>query len=343
MKTHLSTSDFDYHLADKLIAKYPLANRSDSRLLVLERATQRLYHTKFNRFVDFINEDDLIVFNNTQVIPARLFGQKESGGKIEALVERILSATTVLAHLKASKAPAIGSKIVFSKVLNAKVVDKKANLFMLVFESQRSILDLLTEYGQIPLPPYLQREAEAIDHLRYQTIFAKHQGAVAAPTASLHFDEETLAKIAKKNIETAFVTLHVGAGTFQPVRHENFKQHTMHQEYLELSDQACQKIKRCKARGGRVIAIGTTVVRTLETVMQQGEIMPYQGETQLFIYPGYTFRCVDVMFTNFHLPKSTLLMLVCAFAGYPLVMHSYQMAMQQGYRFFSYGDAMLII
>lgn len=339
----MKTSDFDYKLPESLIAKYPLPNRTDSRLLVVNRATGKIDDAKFTQFVDFLNENDLVIFNNTKVIPARLYGNKESGGKVEALIERILTNNTALAHLKSSKSPAVGTEIHFSDALNACVVDRKDGLFILKFAEELPLIDLLEKHGEIPLPPYLQRHAETLDKSRYQTVFAKHQGAVAAPTAALHFDEKILEKIAKKGIQSAFVTLHVGAGTFQPVRTESLKDHQMHAEYLEVSAQICEKIKRCKANGGRVIAIGTTVVRCLETASQNGEIAPYQGDTQLFIYPGYQFRCVDVLLTNFHLPKSTLLMLICAFANHDLIMQAYQHAVDKEYRFFSYGDAMLVL
>lgn len=341
--TILRTSDFDYNLPEQLIAKYPLPNRSDSRLLVMDRNKKAISHTKFTHLVDFIDENDLLVFNNTKVIPARLFGRKQSGGKVAALIERILSATTALAHLKSSKSPAIGSELLFADCLIATVIGREDDLFVLEFKTEIPILNLLEQYGEIPLPPYMEREAESLDQSRYQTIFAKYQGAVAAPTAALHFDENTFEKIAEKGIETGFVTLHIGAGTFQPVRVDKLTEHQMHKEYLEVSETLCDQVKACKTRGGRVIAIGTTVVRCLETATQQGEINPYQGDTDLFIYPGYQFHCVDSLLSNFHLPKSTLLMLICAFAGYKETLAAYHDAVRESYRFFSYGDAMLVI
>lgn len=343
MRTKMTTNDFDYVLPDALIAKYPLQKRSDSRLLVLHRATGVIDHTQFTHFVDYLQPEDLVVFNNTKVIAARLWGRKASGGKISCLVERIISKNTVLAHLKSSKSPRIGSLLCFAQAMTAEVLDREGDLFILQFQGSEAVLELLEQYGEVPLPPYLQREAESLDQQRYQTIFASREGAVAAPTAALHFDEEILQKIRNKGVETGFVTLHVGAGTFQPVRVEALEDHVMHKEYLQVPVALCQQIKRCRQRGGRVVAIGTTVVRCLETAAQGGEIAPFEGDTQLFIYPGYQFRCVDVLFTNFHLPRSTLLMLVCAFAEQKTVMAAYGQAIAQSYRFFSYGDAMLVL
>ncbi len=343
MTTSFKTSDFNYELPENLIAKYPLANRTDSRLLLLNRETNTVNHAQFKQFVDFINENDLLVFNNTKVIPARLFGHKKTGGKVAALVERILSPDTVLAHLKSSKSPTSGSELVFADKLTVTVLERQGDLFILKFHEETPVTDLLEKHGHLPLPPYLERDAETLDWSRYQTVFAKHRGAVAAPTAALHFDEAMLKNIEKKGIKTAFVTLHVGAGTFQPVRTEHLNQHHMHQEYLEVSEDVCQAVNDCRSRGGRVIAVGTTVVRCLETASKHGRIAPYQGDTQLFIYPGYSFRCIDGLLTNFHLPKSTLLMLICAFAGYEFTLSAYKTAVEHHYRFFSYGDAMLVI
>lgn len=339
----MKTSDFDYSLPETLIAKYPLKNRSSSRLLLLERATGEVSHRHFKDFIDILTAKDLVVFNDTKVIRARLMGQKSSGGKIECLIERILTPNIALAHVRASKAPKIGSTLIFADKINAKVIARDEALYQLEFLSDEPILSLLEQYGELPIPPYFAREAEALDDERYQTVFAKKDGAVAAPTAALHFDQETLTALSAKKVQTAWVTLHVGAGTFQPVRTESLAEHRMHKEYLEVDETVCQKVKETRARGGRIIAIGTTVVRCLETASQSGEIKPFQGDTQLFIYPGYVFKSVDVLLTNFHLPKSTLLMLVCAFGGYNAVLNAYQQAIDNEYRFFSYGDAMLVL
>lgn len=340
----LTTSDFDYVLPTELIAKYPLPERSQSRLLVLDRVSQRQSHHQFINIIQQINSKDLVVFNDTKVIPARLFGYKaSSGGKLECLVERILSEHRVLAHLRFSKAPQVGSELIFADHIVVRVLARHEALFELEFCHEDTVTTLLQQYGEIPLPVYMERAAEALDIERYQTIFAERLGAVAAPTASLHFDAEILTQLQQKGVTTGKVTLHVGAGTFQPVRVEELSAHVMHKEYVEVSELLCEQVKHCKAQGGRVFAIGTTVVRCLETAALQGEIKPYQGDTQLFIHPGYSFRCVDALLTNFHFPKTTLLMLVCAFGGYELVMQAYANAIEQRYRLFSYGDAMLIV
>lgn len=336
-------SDFDYHLPSELIAKYPLSGRSDSRLLTICMQKNAIKHHKFNEVVDYLNPEDLLIFNDTKVIPARLFGIKSTGGKVECLIERVLNEQCVLAHLKASKAPQIGSELVFANQIQACVVARYDDLFELQIKNKESIINLLHQYGEMPLPPYLDRKPTDADRLRYQTIYAKHEGAVAAPTAGLHFDHDLLAKIQKKGIPTATVTLHVGAGTFQPVRVNRIDQHKMHREWMEISHDVCTEINQCRQRGGRVIAVGTTTVRCLETASQQGEIKPYRGDTDIFIYPGYSFRCVNGLITNFHLPRSSLLMLVAGFAGYDLMMRAYHIAVQEAYRFYSYGDAMLIV
>jgi len=342
MKKYM-TRDFDYVLPEKLIAKRPLAERNASRLLVVDRANESIAHRQFTDFVSYLKPQDLVVFNDTRVIPARLFGCKSTGGKVECLVERVLSLHRVLAQLRCSKSPAAGSLLIFSEQVSTKVLGRQEEFYELEFCIEMPVLEVLERYGELPLPPYLERAPEKEDLARYQTIFAEHLGAVAAPTASLHFDQATLDQITKLGVDTAKVTLHVGAGTFSPVRVEDIREHRMHREYIDISESTCQKIKACKQRGGRVFAIGTTVVRALETLALQGEIQPYQGDTQIFIYPGYTFKCVDALVTNFHLPRSTLLMLVSAFAGYELVREAYQQAILQNYRFFSYGDAMVVV
>jgi len=343
MKHPLKTSTFDYHLPDELIARYPLAQRADSRLLCVERASRRILQRSFKDFVSLVEPNDLIIFNDTRVIPARLFGKKITGGKIECLIERIIDTQKVLAHVRASHAPLIGSELIVAENFRVRVIGREQSLFQLEFLTEQPILSILQEYGEIPLPHYMERKAEKLDQERYQTIFARREGAVAAPTAALHFDEPTIQSLLTKGVEIDFVTLHVGAGTFQPVREEELQKHVMHKEYVEVSEELCEKIRVCKKNQGRVIAIGTTVVRSLETAAREGEIKAFQGDTQIFIYPGYSFQCVDVLFTNFHLPKSTLLMLVTAFGGYELITEAYQIAINERYRFFSYGDAMMIV
>jgi len=338
----LRLSQFDFFLSDELIARYPLPERSASRLLCLDKATKQLSHRTFKDLLNLLSPHDLLIFNNTKVIPARLFGIKASGGHIEVLIERVLSEYQVLAHIRASKSPKAGSTIILESAITCQVLGRRGELFELQCLHEQPILALLEQYGHIPLPSYMERADEAADKTRYQTVYAKEMGAVAAPTAGLHFDEPLLNAIKAKGVETAFVTLHVGAGTFQPVRSEIITEHQMHAEYLEVSEQVCAQVKAAKLRGGRVIAVGTTSVRALETAAQDGEIKPYTGDSRLFIYPGYKFHCVDAMITNFHLPKSSLLMLVCAFGGYEFLLASYQAAIHEKYRFYSYGDAMWI-
>jgi S-adenosylmethionine:tRNA ribosyltransferase-isomerase len=338
----MKRSDFYFDLPESLIAHYPPPRRTDSRLMCLNREKAALFHQTFNDFPSYLKPADLLVFNNTRVIPARLFGQKESGGKVEVMVERLLGEKRLLAQVRASKSPKLESKILFGKRVAASVVAREGEFFILQFEPFVNLADLLDELGHMPLPPYIKRQDEVLDRERYQTIYSSRKGAVAAPTAGLHFDREMLANIRDMGVETAFVTLHVGAGTFQPVRSEHIEAHQMHSEYLELDQEVCDKVNACRASGGRVIAIGTTTVRCLETASQSGEIRPFKGDTDIFIYPGYEFRSVDALLTNFHLPESTLIMLVSAFAGRENTLNAYQQAIAQKYRFFSYGDAMLI-
>jgi S-adenosylmethionine:tRNA ribosyltransferase-isomerase len=338
----MNLSQFAYHLPKELIAKYPLAERCRSRLLTLDGTSGTLQHKQFTDLPDLIHPNDLLVFNNTQVLAARLFGQKETGGKVEILIERLLTNKEVLARVRASKKPKIDSLIQLENGIWIKVIGHADEFLQLQFLSQLSVLEILEQIGHIPLPPYLERVDEIADQTRYQTVFAKIPGAVAAPTAGLHFDKIILQTLRDKNIAMAEVTLHVGSGTFQPVRVTNIQDHKMHAEYMTINKEVCEKIQETKERGGRVIAVGTTTVRVLESASLTGNIQPYQGETKIFIYPGFKFNCVDAMVTNFHLPESSLLMLVCAFAGYEQVMKAYQEAIEQSYRFFSYGDAMLI-
>jgi S-adenosylmethionine:tRNA ribosyltransferase-isomerase len=337
----VKVSDFDFDLPAALIARYPLPERSASRLLCLDGGTGALAHRHFSDLAALLTVKDLLVFNNTRVIPARLIGAKASGGRVEILVERILDQQRVLAHLRASKKPAPKSFLFFGDI-PFEVLGRREDLFELRCHDERPVLSVIEAIGMVPLPPYFQREAEESDKERYQTVYALHKGSVAAPTAGLHFDAELLSKLKAKNIETAHLTLHVGAGTFAPVRVEALQQHTMHSEYIEVSAPVCQQVRAAKARGGRVIAVGTTTVRSLETASRSGEITPIRGDTDIFIYPGFEFHCVDAMITNFHFPKSTLLMLVSAFAGYQHTMRAYQEAVARMYRFFSYGDAMFV-
>ncbi len=332
-------ADFDYHLPDELIARYPLPERSASRLLCLKNGS--ISHAKFTDLNDLLSPGDLLVCNNSRVIPARLLGQKPTGGRVEVLIERILDDKTVLAHVKASKTPKPGTYIEFSNDIRLEMIGRSSDLFELRADQQ--VLDVIEKIGHVPIPPYFQRASEKLDHERYQTIYADPKGSVAAPTAGLHFDEALFEKLRANNIDIDYVTLHVGAGTFAPVRVENITEHQMHSERIAVSAELCEKIKKTKARGNRVIAVGTTTARSLETASLSGELKPFSGETSIFIYPGFEFKCIDALITNFHLPCSTLLMLVAALGGHQNVMSAYQEAIAHQYRFFSYGDAMLIL
>ena len=335
-------ADFKYDLPEAQIAMHPCEERSASRLLRVIPDTDQLVDGQFRDFPGLLNTGDLLVFNNTRVIPARLRGHKASGGKVEVLVERITGRHQILAHVRASKSPRPGSSLQLEGNIIVQVVERIDELFRLEFPGEDSVLDILESHGHMPLPPYIRRDDSTLDRSRYQTIYTQTPGAVAAPTAGLHFDAGIMEQIRARGIDMAFVTLHVGAGTFQPVRVENLDDHVMHDEYLEVDRATCDKIAATRRRGGRVVAVGTTVVRSLETVSRNGVPEPYKGESNLFITPGYRFQCVDAMLTNFHIPESTLLMLVCAFAGYSRMMAAYRHAVGQGYRFYSYGDAMFI-
>lgn len=334
-------TDFHFDLPDAQIAQLPPAVRGASRLLYLDGASNERRDLRFAQLPELLRAGDLLVFNDTRVIPARLLGQKASGGRVEVLVERILDEQRVAAHVRASKSPKAGSELVLEGQVTVEVVGRLGELFELRFPEP--VLPTLKAVGRLPLPPYIERTPDAADSERYQTVYAKHEGAVAAPTAGLHFSDEMLAQLAAQGIESAYVTLHVGAGTFQPVRADELHEHVMHSEWLEVPSSTCEAIARTRARGGRVVAVGTTVVRSLESAAKNGELVPFSGETAIFIYPGYPFRVVDALLTNFHLPESTLLMLVCAFAGHEEVMGAYRHAVAQGYRFFSYGDAMFLL
>jgi S-adenosylmethionine:tRNA ribosyltransferase-isomerase len=338
--------DFYFDLPDELIARYPAQQRDGSRLLVLQ-GDGRLEHRQFPDLLDYLREGDLLVFNDTRVIPARLFGAKESGGRIEILIERLIDEHHALAHIRASKSPKAGSRLFLAENAEApvgsdavEVLGRQGALFELRFDAP--LLEQLNTYGHMPLPPYIDRADDAEDQQRYQTVYAKRDGAVAAPTAGLHFTEDFLAACKAKGVEQAFVTLHVGAGTFQPVRADDIRDHEMHAEYIEVSADVAQQVRATRARGGRVVAVGTTSVRSLESASQSGEIAAFSGDSRIFIYPGYQFKSVDALFTNFHLPESTLIMLVSALAGQAPVMAAYREAVAERYRFFSYGDAMLV-
>ncbi|MEJ2141417.1 MAG: tRNA preQ1(34) S-adenosylmethionine ribosyltransferase-isomerase QueA [Gammaproteobacteria bacterium] len=343
-QTLLQTSDFHFDLPDELIAQFPTDQRDASRLLLMDGNSGQYQDSFFSQFIDELQTGDLLVMNNTRVIPARLFGKKETGGKLEVLIERLIDTQNVLAHVRASKSPKPGTTLLFDNDYRAEVIDREGDLFKLYFEVD-DIKAVLNDIGHMPLPPYIQREDNDTDQSRYQTVYAQHVGAVAAPTAGLHFTEQLIEKIKQKGIEIAYVTLHVGAGTFQPVRVDNITEHEMHAEWIKVDQLVCDKVNNTKARRRRVIAIGTTSVRSLESAASHSQgnaLEPYEGDTDIFITPGYEFKVVDALLTNFHLPESTLLMLVCAFAGYENIMKAYQHAVEEKYRFFSYGDAMFL-
>ncbi|MDO6594800.1 tRNA preQ1(34) S-adenosylmethionine ribosyltransferase-isomerase QueA [Neptuniibacter sp. 1_MG-2023] len=338
----MQVKDFYFELPEELIASFPLKERSASRLLSLNGDSGELKHGEFRDVLQFIQPGDLMVFNDTRVIPARLFGQKASGGRVEVLVERVLDSKRALTHIRSSRSPKPGSHLILDGGIEAEMVARHENLFELRFLVDGNIIDLLEEHGHMPLPPYMKREDQLSDRERYQTVYNRKPGAVAAPTAGLHFDDQLLADLEAKGVKQAFVTLHVGAGTFQPVKVDNIDEHVMHSEYIEVSAEVCELVRETRANGGRVIAVGTTSVRSLESASQKGEIEPFFGDSDIFIFPGYEFKSVDAMITNFHLSESTLLMLVSAFSGYEHIKKAYQEAVEQRYRFFSYGDAMYL-
>ncbi|MFL9926942.1 tRNA preQ1(34) S-adenosylmethionine ribosyltransferase-isomerase QueA [Herbaspirillum lusitanum] len=333
-----SLSDFDFELPPELIAQTPLTERSGSRLLQVDGA--QLSDRRFSDILELLNPGDLLVFNDTRVLKARFFGVKETGGKIEALVERVLDTHTVLAQVRASKSPPAGTRIRLADAFDVIVGERAGEFFTLKFPSD--VFALLEQYGSLPLPPYIDHAADAYDETRYQTVYAKEPGAVAAPTAGLHFDQELLAQLAQRGVQQAFVTLHVGAGTFQPVRVEDLSEHQMHSEWYTISQATVDAVHATRAAGHKVVAVGTTSMRALESGSQSGRLQAGSADTRLFITPGYTFKSVDRLITNFHLPKSTLLMLVSAFAGYDNIRAAYAHAIRRQYRFFSYGDAMLL-
>ena len=338
----LKKSDFHFELPPELIAQAPLRERSASRLLVVPPAPAEFSDRQIRELPEFLRAGDLLVFNDTRVIPARLYGAKETGGRVEILLERITATDEVRAQIGASKSPKPNSRIRLDDGTEVTVLGREDEFYKLRFESDEPLEQILLRAGHMPLPPYIHREADISDDERYQTVFARHTGAVAAPTAGLHFDEFLLQGLRAQGVEFGHVTLHVGAGTFQPMRSESLADHVMHREWLNVGAGLCAQVARVKAAGGRVIAVGTTVVRSLETAMRDGELKPFAGDTQIFIFPGYRIRSVDALLTNFHLPESTLLMLVSAFAGRERILSAYRHAVNERYRFFSYGDAMLL-
>lgn len=338
----MKKSDFHFDLPPELIAQAPLPNRSDSRLLLVPPGDAPFEDRGFRDLTDLLRPGDLLIFNDTRVIPARLYGRKQTGGEVEILIERLLPGQEVRAQIGASKSPKPGSGIALQDGTRLTVLGRDGGFYHLRFETDEPVETVLNRIGKLPLPPYIQRAADADDDSRYQTVFARHAGAVAAPTAGLHFDEALLAELAAKGVQTGHVTLHVGAGTFQPMRAEHVKDHVMHSEWLNVGAELCARIQATRAAGGRVIAVGTTVLRALESALVDGEVKPFAGDTQIFIFPGYRIRSIDALITNFHLPESTLLMLVSAFAGKERIFAAYRHAVAQRYRFFSYGDAMLL-
>ncbi len=334
--------DFHFDLPEELIAQTPPAERGASRLLFLDGASGERRDLRFSDLIDLLNPGDLLVLNDTRVMPARLFGAKASGGRVEVLVERVTSDPhRALAHVRASKSPRPGVSLLLEGAVEVEVEGREGDLFVLRFPEP--VPEVLVRHGRMPLPPYIRREAEAVDAERYQTVYARRAGAVAAPTAGLHFDDTLLNRLAERGIKRVFVTLHVGAGTFQPVRVDDIRDHRMHQEWFEVPEAVVEAVQHTRARGGRVVAVGTTAVRALESAAQGGELRAGGGETDIFISPGYRFRVVDALLTNFHLPESTLLMLVSAFAGREAILEAYRHAVAERYRFFSYGDAMFLL
>jgi S-adenosylmethionine:tRNA ribosyltransferase-isomerase len=342
MAPRMKKSDFHFELPPELVAQAPLAERSASRLLLVPPAPESFENHGIRELPQLLRAGDLLVFNDTRVLPARLFGAKESGGRVEILLERITGGSEVRAQIGASKSPKPNTRIRLDDGTELTVLGREDEFYRLRFETPEPLPQLLQRVGRMPLPPYIHREAEAADSERYQTVFAREAGAVAAPTAGLHFDGPLLEALRARGIGFGHITLHVGAGTFQPMRAEHLSEHVMHREWLNVGAALCQQVARVRAAGGRVIAVGTTVVRSLETALRDGELKPFAGDTQIFIVPGYRIRSVDALLTNFHLPESTLLMLVSAFAGRERILAAYRHAVEQRYRFFSYGDAMLL-
>lgn len=336
----MRTDDFDFDLPDDLIAQFPPALRTSSRLLRIEADT--LTDKQFTDFPDYLRAGDVLVFNDTRVIKARLYGHKTTGGQVELLVERVINEHEALTFIRSSHAPQVGSQIILADTVALTILAREQDLYRVRFDVPATVLEVLEQYGALPLPPYIDRAADDVDDARYQTVYARHLGAVAAPTAGLHFDEAMLTKLRDMGVVLAHVTLHVGAGTFQPVRVDNISDHVMHSERYTIPQTTVDAIHHAQAQGHRIIAVGTTSLRALESAAQSGRLVAGENETSIFITPGYQFRVVEQLLTNFHLPKSTLLMLVSAFGGYKVMRQAYAHAIAQRYRFFSYGDAMLI-
>ncbi|HEX7341477.1 MAG TPA: tRNA preQ1(34) S-adenosylmethionine ribosyltransferase-isomerase QueA [Rhodanobacteraceae bacterium] len=339
----MKKSDFDFDLPNALIAQEPLAERSASRLLCLDVPQKQWQDCQFRQLPQLLHSGDLLVFNDTRVLPARLYGRKSTGGLVEILIERVIGTHEARAQLRVSKKPAEGGRIILEDGSEVEVLGRDGEFFNLRFDAGEPLEKRLAHMGHMPLPPYIERADDIRDKERYQTIFARHGGAVAAPTAGLHFDPALMEALAARGIDTGCITLHVGAGTFQPMRAERVEDHHMHREWLNVGAGLVEQIRKTRAAGGRVIAVGTTVVRALESACQGDELEPFSGETNIFIFPGYRFRAIDGLVTNFHLPQSTLLMLVSALAGRELMLAAYRHAVVERYRFFSYGDAMLIL
>ncbi len=337
----MDPDQFDYPLPESLIAQYPAQPRSASRLMVVGQGQGNWTHTRFDRIIDFLRPDDLLVVNDTRVVPARIRGRKPTGGAVEIMLERMLTEDTALVQVGSGKSIRTG-QIILVDGHELKIIDRREPFYKIAMPREWTVTGFFSDYGSTPLPPYIRREVEESDRERYQTLWGRHPGAVAAPTAGLHFDQPLIDRITDKGIEWASVTLHVGAGTFRPVRVKDARGHKMHEEKIEVSQSVCEAVTRARSRGGRVVAVGTTVVRTLESAGQSGELRPLSTDTGLFILPGYEFKIVDALITNFHLPGSTLLMMVSAFCGHQKIMATYREAVGNGYRFFSYGDAMFI-
>ena len=343
-------SDFSFDLPENLIAQHPAKQRSGSRLLCLNSSSGEIQHSKFSKILDYLNSGDLLIFNDTKVIPARFFGEKETGGKVELLLERLLSDNRLLMQVKSSKPLRSGMLLkiyrkdteIIEDSLGAQVVERSGPFYILQFDTSLQLKEQLFIHGYVPLPPYIERQNDSQDIDRYQTVYAENDGAVAAPTAGLHFDEKLLAELNRKGIGTDFLTLHVGAGTFQPIRVDKVEEHSMHTERFIISERVCEKVHKCKKAGGRVVAVGTTSVRALESAASKGKLSSTDSETDIFIYPGFNFQIVDALITNFHLPESSLLMLVSAFCSKNMILDAYNEAIRNKYRFFSYGDAMFI-
>ena len=335
-------SDFHYDLPEASIAQYPASPRTASRMLYVGAGDAGLCDMRFADLPQLLRAGDLLVLNDTRVIPARLYGTKDTGGRIEALIERVLDERQAFAQLRASKPPQPGQCLAFDGGLRARVEGRVGEFYRLVFAGDAPLIEALDRFGHVPLPPYIDRDDQAADRERYQTVYAREPGAVAAPTAGLHFDAALLAHLAVQGVEQVHVTLHVGAGTFQPLRREEIDGQRLHPERVRVPQAACERISRARREGRRIVAVGTTVVRALESAMNGDELVPLDGETDIFIYPGFRFRAIDALVTNFHLPESSLLMLVCAFGGTERVLTAYRHAVSAGYRFYSYGDAMFI-